>query len=568
MEKTGDPIIDILAKVIERYHRKTVVPTPSRYEHTNPPKLNHILLTHIIDTSDEFSIATRGSLLGVPLKPEYPKAYIWVQTHVGLSQGAGQNVQGAYVPYQHGYPALESIMDTLVKTSRFAAAHDFYERFGSTFSEPRGFQLATLKRLPRQEPYFGQIYKYKLPQKRLKEMLNRASSILKPDGSIRESSAIATYIDRERRLVTSDGRVIHDQEHGIRILLVARIRDKDGVWLDFYDSVTVTSSGELSLKKVESVAKRLRGYARERVDCEKVRPGELATIMFDATGMSTELHEAVVHHLASNEMIPGQSAAYGYQNYDKLIADPRLSIWIGGGNGLGWGSRKYDAEGVSVARKALVDHGILKGFIADRNGAAYLEAMIHEHLGKEVEIYPGDTFTCCSATESEIIVPTPQPRTGYLEFDWDDPKKPRSWDSLLKLYKRIIKTSGQSAIVVFNCGAPGFSYTERPVGHGFHLAGYRLSPDGAQTPLSPFFTTSTPQDLLQNIAAMAHPRQIVRSYCGLTAENVEDHCVDAPETFVIGPGIIKNLRVHPVNQALKWDPIYPPPQQGCCHRRI
>jgi TldD protein len=81
-------------------------------------------------------------------------------------------------------------------------------------------------------------------------------------------------------------------------------------------------------------------------------------------------HEAVGHACEGDTVADGQSILQG--KIGEKIGSEHVTIYDDSTYPDGWGSTKYDMEGVPAKKRLLIDRGVLKNFILNREAAGEL----------------------------------------------------------------------------------------------------------------------------------------------------------------------------------------------------
>lgn len=185
-------------------------------------------------------------------------------------------------------------------------------------------------------------------------------------------SVIAVYggASGEMVVVTSDGTRISmkPSKASAAVLAVAKEAEK------------ITSCGERvglpggfeifdKLNVEETAAKT----AKRAVDLLKAKPAPSGrfTVILDPKLAGVFAHEAVGHACEGDHVATGESILEG--KIGQRIGSECVTIYDDSTYPNGWGSLKYDMEGVPAKKRLLINHGILKDFITNRETAAKLD---------------------------------------------------------------------------------------------------------------------------------------------------------------------------------------------------
>jgi len=121
-------------------------------------------------------------------------------------------------------------------------------------------------------------------------------------------------------------------------------------------------------------ADKLMGSAAKRaVDLLKAKPAPSGrfTVVADPHLAGVFAHEAVGHCCEADAVIAGESILEG--KLGKMVGSEMVSIYDDSTVNDGWGSQKYDDEGVPTRKRLLIEKGVLKGYINNKESAAKLD---------------------------------------------------------------------------------------------------------------------------------------------------------------------------------------------------
>lgn len=185
------------------------------------------------------------------------------------------------------------------------------------------------------------------------------------------ASVTAVYGDSsgQRTIVTSDGAkiLIEPSLATVAVLAVAQEGEK------------ITSAGErigslggfeiFERLKVEETANEV---AERAVNLLKAKPAPTGrfTVVIDPKLAGVFAHEAVGHACEGDHVADGESILR--DKIGEKVGSEHVTIYDDSTYPDGWGSAKYDLEGVPTKKRLLIDHGFLKDFILNREAAAEL----------------------------------------------------------------------------------------------------------------------------------------------------------------------------------------------------
>ncbi|MEM2630157.1 MAG: TldD/PmbA family protein [Candidatus Bathyarchaeia archaeon] len=184
-------------------------------------------------------------------------------------------------------------------------------------------------------------------------------------------SSSALYFDEcgEKSIVTSDGAEILSEVN--RIYFSVKAVAKEGEKLTSIHESEGFISGFEVFNKID-----LRKYAvkaaEKALNMLKAKPavkGRFKAIL-DPRIAGTFIHEAIGHACEADYIINNQSILIS--KLGEQIASEQVTIFDDSTLNGGWGSAKYDDEGVATTKRVLIENGVLKGYILNRESAEKL----------------------------------------------------------------------------------------------------------------------------------------------------------------------------------------------------
>ena len=173
----------------------------------------------------------------------------------------------------------------------------------------------------------------------------------------------------EKATVTSDGTKI--LAHPSRVIAYINAVAKEGEKItscrervgriggfELFDRVNADEVFELA-------SKRAVGLLRA-----KPAPSGRFTVVVDPKLAGVFAHEAVGHGCEADGVISGESILEG--KLMKKVGSDIVSILDDSTVQDGWGTEKYDDEGVPTRKRVLIEKGVLKGYILNKESAAKL----------------------------------------------------------------------------------------------------------------------------------------------------------------------------------------------------
>ncbi len=211
-----------------------------------------------------------------------------------------------------------------------------------------------------------------IDQKLWEEKLKRLSAIYKNYPNILHSFVDLSASKTQRYFVNTEGTKVQDKRLHYRLSTRAEALAPDGMKLWLYDGVEVSSVDELPQE--EQFAQTIKTLAST---LEQLRKSPLAEpytgpAVLNPKAAGVYFHETLGHRLEGNrqkDMDEGRTFA---KKLDQQILPTFISViddpTCGQINGKSLnGSYEIDDEGVPAQKVTLVDHGILKTFLASRS---------------------------------------------------------------------------------------------------------------------------------------------------------------------------------------------------------
>ena len=189
-------------------------------------------------------------------------------------------------------------------------------------------------------------------------------------------SASSVYMDGSgrRAIATSDGASIEIETNRILFTINAVAKDADKLV-----SAREYEGTRKGFEFFESID--LRNYARKAsqraVALLKAKPAPSGrySVVMDTELAGTFAHEAVGHACEADLVVSGESILQNMLG--KRIGSDLVTICDDPTFANGWGSFKYDDEGVRAVKRILVEKGKLMGYISDKETSAKLGVQLN-----------------------------------------------------------------------------------------------------------------------------------------------------------------------------------------------
>jgi len=197
----------------------------------------------------------------------------------------------------------------------------------------------------------------------------KLSKIIKEIPNI--ASASVTYMDSYGKslFLSSEGSRITAEPSRGTIILVAVAKEGDKIRQYRKRIGGIGGFEKLLENKPESVAKDVAERASALLKAEQA-PGGRFTVVADSDHIGVFAHEAVGHATEADFVISGESILTG--RLGEKVGSEDVTIYDDPTFLGGYGSFKYDSEGTPAEKRTLIEKGILKTYILNKEAAAKL----------------------------------------------------------------------------------------------------------------------------------------------------------------------------------------------------
>jgi TldD protein len=185
-------------------------------------------------------------------------------------------------------------------------------------------------------------------------------------GSIAEVKATFISMEDTKYFASSEGARI--KQDATRIMLFVNVIAKqNGNLCPASENVGHTGGLEIFDETPPHVLGETVAKKAARLVSAKAPPSGVFTVIVHPTLCATLLHEAIGHPLEADLAMAG--GGFGDQT-GELVSSPLITIYDDGlvPNGLGY--FPYDDEGIQCKRTTLIEEGVLRSFMHDRESAA------------------------------------------------------------------------------------------------------------------------------------------------------------------------------------------------------
>ncbi len=532
--RTYDAKLDAMARVVRKWHRR-MLKQNSHNPLSRRPRLEFLALT-ATDAFDDWAFARKGTITAQHVKLTNPSSSIYCECRPGTYlDGTGIAIKIRDCA-QRTAAKLEEITEEMLNKAIYGkgqAMQDYYNRLGKM---EKG-SLLRLKSVPIEQDYQLNWKRGNHNVEVLHDIIKRCSAAIDDAPQISNSKVNLQIVDNYRRYVNSEGTILYDYQYGIHIRFAAEVEHDNGMSWPFYHSFYFGYYREIDAGAMEKAAKTFKRMLIERSKC-KISPPYTGPVLLEPTILASEIHEAMVHLLASDAILEEKATALGLESFGtkvgpeelSIFSDPNLKNWA-------WGAYKYDQEGVAAHRTPLIKNGKHVGFLADRHGAYVLSKLLKE------DIPAGNSLNAVQDTLSEednFTIFQPQPRIGVFDVMWNG--KTFSKKNLRKRFIQLLKEQGRTeGLIAVNSGCPGYCLVPEGLTCVTYQTPYMMDLNGRTRPVTPMISTNDARTILNNIVAVTTKKEYVGHRCGDA-----EHMAEVRAAINCGSAILNNMHVKPI----------------------
>jgi TldD protein len=205
--------------------------------------------------------------------------------------------------------------------------------------------------------------------KKMKKMLDYSKTARDYSSKIVSANLLYDDASGQKAIVSSDGaRILTDISRVyVSINAVAKQAQKLTSTRERLGKI-----GGFELFKEVNGDEIMKKAAKRAVDLLKAKPAPSGrfTVIVDPRLAGVFAHEAIGHACEADTVIAGESILAG--KIGKVVGSKLVSILDDSTLARGWGTEKYDDEGVATKKRILIERGVLKGYITNKEAAAKL----------------------------------------------------------------------------------------------------------------------------------------------------------------------------------------------------
>lgn len=271
------------------------------------------------------------------------------------------------------------------------------------------------------------------------------------------------------------------------------------------------------------IGKKLLKVEQERIQ------GGIYPLLFKPSAVATLFHEAVAGHMLSGSyIVDGISTVFENKlgkriaKKNKLPALSDISVYDLPSKKKQIGHYKYDMEGVPAKDVCLLDKGIVKNYLTDKNSAARLKQKSNGHNLAQ-------SFVAI-ATNDNLVLTKPEPRVSNLFI--------KSYTDIT--LKDIEKTIFDNNDFYLEIGSrSGEVFIETGVFDLFANHITKIWKDGRREPIAPGTFSGSLTDFLSAIQMVSNHYKETTGFCGSSSGMVPTHEI-APAMLLYGINFVNN----------------------------
>ena len=238
-------------------------------------------------------------------------------------------------------------------------------------------------------------------------------------------------------------------------------------------------------------------------------------IIFSGSAVGTMIHEALGGHLLSGKYIKDGTSTAFKDRIDTLVLpefmtvvdDPRMK----GASGF----YLFDDQGIASKNTILIEDGVLKNYLLDRDSAEYFGLNSNGHSRMEWVL------------DHENGIAFPEPRVSNLDIRSNNSV---SEGELEEIARKYCRDSGVECALYVESGAGQVDVSTSE----FMLQpdrAYKIFPDGRREPVHNFVVVANAYELLSQIAITSDKYEVAHGICGAESGGIPTQ-ERAPSAFI------------------------------------
>jgi TldD protein len=254
---------------------------------------------------------------------------------------------------------------------------------------------------------------------------------------VRQISISFGEADKHIRIWSSEGRLT-EEWRAVITFSISVVAEKDGLLQTAYDAVSGSAGYEFfEMNDVLRLSKKVAERAIRKLSAPAAPLGEMPVIIAAEAG-GTLIHEAIGHPLEADAVQKGVSPMYRGA-VGKVVGNEKVSVLEDPTMPGQRGFYAFDDEGVAAQRVVLVDHGVLKTYLYDRqtarkdgipsNGHGRRESYKHRPIPRMANTFvapgPDDPKKILQSVQNGLLVTKMgggqvEPATGDFVFEVEE----------------------------------------------------------------------------------------------------------------------------------------------------
>lgn len=316
----------------------------------------------------------------------------------------------------------------------------------------------------------------------------RISKKLKNIPNVEISDITVKTISMKRRFVNSEGTKIRTKDLRGSAHWNLEFRNNEGFIRNIEGSFHYTRSKWNDLFSLESRIDNIAKHVEALSEARPLFSGEYPVVMHPSA-FGTVMHEAIVAHLLSGKYISEKLANTFADKIGRKVMPSFLTVSVEPNARGGYGSYKYDEEGVKSKDEVLVEEGILKTYLLDR--------MSSHSLGLENNGYSRSEWVVESIVGDETNSVLQEPRVSNIRIK---AKTNKSEKDLIRMMMKHCERKGFE----FGLYIKGVSGDVRIEEGTFHMLPdeiWAIYPNGKRKLMTDAHIVENPYKLLNGIKA-------------------------------------------------------------------
>jgi len=328
-----------------------------------------------------------------------------------------------------------------------------------------------------------------------------------------ESNAIIYSQHDSRRFIDSQGRKILDHSFLEKVILITDIRHNKNFEIPFGQSIYLVKGWDDVNQKLENILNEIPR------DIEQLRNASIPIsnqypVVFSGVSVGIMYHEGLGgHHLSGRYIKKGFSTTFKNQLNKKILPE-FITVVDDPQKKDASGFYRFDEEGIEGQRVVLVENGILRNYLLDRDSAVYFGKLSNGHARGE--------WLC-----DEMGSITPEPRVSNLEIISSNSVPDEELVEILK--KHCIENNLECGLYIdARAGEVDVDTSE------FHLyphKAWKIFPDGRRERITSFYVVAHPYELLKQMVVTGDNYKICTGMCGAESGWVPTQQI-APAAFI------------------------------------